>query len=482
MSDSDVQNVRQFKIDFDTDKAMCHWPFKKQAKQYAVSCDLRPIGDLPIVSLGFSVRVLNVFHQSGIRYVGELNDIHREFLYGLPNFGRTSMMNVVSCIEAEVSRQIVSGVDPGRFGLAYCSDDDRSVDEPPVKHIRPISPSSVWDYVEMLSDDRLRTMIQLVLSGRSFTEVSEEYSLTRERVRQLVDSVLRTDNAPLFAEMRYMPYFEKYKMSEELFCNVFDAPKYAYYYLNIMCDVPVMDRRSLCEVDGQGIIPDDAFKRLMKYEVDGCRFVEGEWVRINIVSMFDTYFKHHCVTPASVDDIINGYMSWARDNKLPSRCFSKGKTNLRFINILIDGDNCLMSVNRQWRYYDVSKVDAAEFWKRLCLDSYLDMDISTDIIFRDMPDVMLMYDIRDRNELHGLMRRLADQCPYQIEFRKMPTVRIGNADRSKQVQAVFDMMPPGTSVSELAAEYEKCYGVSHEVAANLFCKFFADNGINVGKE
>ena len=88
------------------------------------------------------------------------------------------------------------------------------------------------------------------------------------------------------------------------------------------------------------------------------------------------------------------------------------------------------------------------------------MEFSSLKLFRDNPDLMEEYDIRDEYELHNLLKKIwPETSELKIQFKKMPTIVIGEPDRDQQVLGLLMQYAPISNV-ELAKKYEEQYGTA----------------------
>ena len=92
------------------------------------------------------------------------------------------------------------------------------------------------------------------------------------------------------------------------------------------------------------------------------------------------------------------------------------------------------------------------------LKRYKNVELSTLKWFRDYPDLMIRYDIRDEYELHNLLKKILTDVYPQFHFKKMPTIEIGNANPEDQILTLLIQYAP-ISADDLAEKYEEEYGV-----------------------
>ena len=80
---------------------------------------------------------------------------------------------------------------------------------------------------------------------------------------------------------------------------------------------------------------------------------------------------------------------------------------------------------KKLRYFVMSEEDFDELLKDIHFDELQDVEISTRYFFQNYPDIMELYDIRDANELHNLMKKHMSDT--EIDFNRMPHIGIGNS-------------------------------------------------------
>lgn len=74
------------------------------------------------------------------------------------------------------------------------------------------------DYLS--SDFNRKEILLLRLEGKSLKEVGDEFGITRERVRQIVNKIVNTMPS-IYEVQKYSEVFSKYMISKEIFINIF---------------------------------------------------------------------------------------------------------------------------------------------------------------------------------------------------------------------------------------------------------------------
>ena len=85
-----------------------------------------------------------------------------------------------------------------------------------------------------------------------------------------------------------------------------------------------------------------------------------------------------------------------------------GTFNRGYENKLITSNKCLWKYGRLMRYYNQDNYDYEELLKELNLNQYKDIEYSSLKFFRQFPEIMLDYDIRDEYELHNLLKKICN--------------------------------------------------------------------------
>ena len=143
-------------------------------------------------------------------------------------------------------------------------------------------------------------------------------------------------------------------------------------------------------------------------------------------------------------------------------------------------DYVLWSWNHSFRYYDTAERDYTQMIEKLNFKQYSDITFTTLKLFRENPELMEEYDIRDEYELHNLLKKIWPEWgDCEVVFSKMPTIIIGDADKDNQVIDLLLKYAP-ISAHDLADKFEEMYGfrssTSMGVAFNCIDNYF-HNGI-----
>lgn len=315
--------------------------------------------------------------------------------------------------------------------------------------------SSICQYTAEIPDDRIRDVIQCRLAGKTLNEIGDQYGVTRERVRQLMQIGLK--KKPRLREDQYLYIFEHYNFSFEDFKLAFEEPDETYYYLEMIGSVSKGKKKSL-----EDVLADAAVSPVLRKKAERAiykQYISTDGVRVKMTrsALVKHFVKTYCKSLTDYDVFFQKYHEWLDildlgDNQaltIESRTYE---------NKLNQCDYVLWNQWRSFRYYNIPEHDFEELLSTLDLEQFEDTELSTLKLFRDFPDLMKQYDIHDEYELHNLLKKIWSTENDSVKFKKMPTIEIGSADPENQVLTLLLQYAPVTA-DDLANYYEKEYGV-----------------------
>lgn len=339
---------------------------------------------------------------------------------------------------------------------------------------------SVLYQAEQIDDEKARGMLLGYLNGKTLEENAAVYNITRERVRQIINKTIskwRTQGL-IFSEDQYIPVYGKYNFSEEEFRMVFDTPATTYHFLKLASDREQKDKLPLEKALEDPLLSYEIKRRIEKivykdYVVaDGVRLKKSRPVFVRHV------VQTYCRNQIAFDAFLQVYMQFLQQTGLQDEqnLLLESATYKNHLNL---ADYTLWVTGEKFRYYDIPGRDYEELLQALDVARYMDMEISALKLYRDAPDMMLEYDIRDAYELHNLLKKIWREDLPSVTFKRMPTLEIGKADRDNQVLELLLKYAPISS-DDLALKMEEEYGIAAKTArANYFRNFdsFYYNGL-----
>lgn len=314
---------------------------------------------------------------------------------------------------------------------------------------------SVMEFAAHIENDRIREVIQGRIEGKTLQEIGEQYGVTRERIRQLMQKGLR--KKPYLREDKYAYLYDHYDFSLEDFVLAYDEPHETYYYLEMISQITRAKRKPLEE-----ILTDTAVAPELRKKAERAiykRYVSTDGVRVKMTrpDLIKHYIKINCKSLTKFDDFVSEYNLWLDSLGLgddPSLMI-EART---YENILNQCDYVLWNQWRSFRYYNILEQDFEDLLSTLNLEQFEDTEFSTLKLFRDYPLLMEQYDIHDEYELHNLLKKIWVSENESVKFKKMPTIEVGSANTYNQVLTLLLQYAPITA-EDLANRYEEEYGV-----------------------
>ena len=308
------------------------------------------------------------------------------------------------------------------------------------------------EFAERLPDQRQRELLLARLGGATLEEAGQCSGITRERVRQLVQKALA--GRPRLYEDQYQYLFDHYDFSLDEFCLAFDEPEKTYYYLEMVR--PKGERKPIRELLADEAVPVPLRRRAERAVYKQYVTIGGVRVLKRRPELTDYLVRTRCRETTSMEEFLQQYQEMLDSLGLgedPSLVIEARTYENKFNT----SSHLLWIQGRRFRYYPISEQDFAPLLEALDLDRYEDMEISTLKLFRDYPELMKEYDIRDEYELHNLLKKIWPKNGGQVRFKKMPTIEIGTPDRDRQVLDLLWQCAP-IAIGDLAHRYEELYG------------------------
>lgn len=327
---------------------------------------------------------------------------------------------------------------------------------------------SVVEFASQIKEDRIREVIQGRIGGKTLQEIGEQYGVTRERVRQLMQKGLR--KKPYLREDKYAYLYDHYDFSFEDFALAFDEPQETYYYLEMISQITRAKRKPLDEILTDTAIAPEYRKKAERAIYKQYISTDGVRVKMTRPTLVKHFVKTYCRELTEYDVFFQEYQKWLNALELgddPSFVIE----SRTYENKLNQCDYVLWNLGRSFRYYNIPEHDYDELLSTLNLGEYIDTEISALKLFRDYPELMQQYDIRDEYELHNLLKKIWTDDELKINFRRNPTIEIGAIDRNNQVLSLLLQYAP-ISGEDFADRYEESYGIkASSVLANYMGAF-----------
>lgn len=313
---------------------------------------------------------------------------------------------------------------------------------------------SIFELIENIVDAKHREMLKRRLDGDTLDEIGRTYGVSRERIRQIVQ--LEFSHMPPCRQDRYVKVFSTYDFKNEEFCQVFQETPEVYNYLDF--------RYGRGELPLRDFLADDSISVEVRKRAEEIVYrnyvIMPDGVRIECIrpKVVIWALRHYAVEECTYEDFLEQYSKLLDELGLGTNEALVIKHSQRYENNISSFSCVLWKTGRLLRYYNYGAYDFTELLTSLNLEQYHDVEYSTERFFLDNTDLMARYDIRDKNELHNLLRKIYEaQGNTYIRFRRMPTVEFGQVDRDLQVYRMLEQLAP-VSADDFASFYNAEYG------------------------
>ena len=312
-------------------------------------------------------------------------------------------------------------------------------------------------------DQKAVEYMKMRLEGKTLAEIGDQFGMTRERIRQVTAKLMRKIQVcqqkgqlpSYFAEDRYRYIFEQYGIARDDFSWAFDEPPATYYYLAIVGENNMESKHPLSNALEDENISVEMRRQLERIVYKDYVHIDGTRIKKERRDLVQHFVRSNCKELTAYDDFVKNYHLWLEEIDLLEEQYMVDPRT--YENHLQRCDYALWNQWRRFRYYPVIGHDFSDLISCIDLEQYENTEISTLKLFRDHPEVMQEYDIRDEYELHNLLRKIWPEDDHRITFHRMPTIEIGKADREEQLLSLLLQYAPISS-EELAQKYEEAYG------------------------
>lgn len=483
---------------------------QKVALQYAQN------HDKPLESLGFSNKVLNLLRKNSFSSLSSILFLTASELARIPAAGTTSVRNFLECRNAWLK------ANEAGLRAAFAGDESAlRPPQPEDAVIRsmilqlyaelPYAGLSLQEFAEKLPDntdavqikrcvgsllaekkleyvdfrcyrvyppfaeclaacgkvsERNRQLIADHLHGTTLEAVGSAYDLTRERVRQITKDSVKTVRSALeaetgsgiFYEDYYRYFYQTYQFEKKDAAKWFGLSAAALRYLDLI--EKKRGNGSLEDAQEDPQLSPGLRQRIRNYLNRDKLYLDGRWFPKKRAELERYVVEHFCRENVSFSDFVERYNAFLLEQGIPyDENIYCTDTSERAVQARLSKERYLLwSQGATLRAYDVDGRDYSDLLSGLDLDELENIELSTQKFIDDYPELMEQYDIRDRYELHNLLRKiLPDGSYHSFKLGKMPTISFGSFDRDA---ALLELMRNNAPISqaELIDMIRKEYG------------------------
>lgn len=338
-----------------------------------------------------------------------------------------------------------------------------------------VYPSFVIGAKKILTDKEYEVFIQRT-EGKTLKYIGKVVNVTRERIRQIEAKAIRKLNEKdsIFEEDIYSDIFNRYSISQEEFIIAFKNSQ-TYNYLALRYS-PSKGQAKDSKLPLEQVLEDKNIPITFKRSCEKAIYrsyvqIAKEYVPCTRTDISNYVLRTFATDGITFDEFCELYLSILEDvgkhNDPKLSLMDHG-----YENRLAASKTVLWKYGKKFRYYNMELYDFTELLTSLKLNQYDNIEYSALKFFLLYPELMKNYDIRDEYELHNLLKKVCDKEKYpNVNFKRMPNIEFGKADRDNQVMDLLLSLAP-ISNYDFAKEYEHQYGVAaNTVLANYMSSF-----------
>ena len=326
---------------------------------------------------------------------------------------------------------------------------------------------SVLSWLEQHNDgsDRSIHCLCLRLQGETLESIARREGVTRERVRQIVKKSdfrkkYRAETGlTWFAEDQYRYLYSTYCLDPKTCEQVLGISGQVFRYLDMVCEKGSGSLEEAVE-DPRVDISIRQCLRDMLYE--NTILVDGIRLPLERSRLEYHFLRYYCKETLSWDAFTQAYNRFLEGLDIPhtEKLYITQENRRGRLNRFASDLRCVLwTPGQRMRYYDIDGRDATDLLETLELGAYENIEFSTLKLFREHPELMARYDIRDHYELHNLLKKLVPEGSYHdFHCDRTPTIWFGRVDRTELLLELLLENAPIAKV-ELAELLHARYGV-----------------------
>lgn len=336
---------------------------------------------------------------------------------------------------------------------------------------------TIGEYIETIEKDVNKEILRQRLLNKTLEEIGNEYNITRERVRQILNEIFKT--MPKLNEDRYKYLFTNYALSVEDFIYGFENDEnnihFTYYYLSARykkgkqrIEDAVMDEK--LDLHQRNAAEKIQYKDYLDFKGKKIKKDRNELVKY----ILHENARDKAITFSELKEIYAKVLyDFGIENNDKFNIDKKSVSNRLRESVFL-----LYTTGEKLRYYNIQEMDFRELLNEINLFRYKDVQISALKIYKTHRELMREYDIQDENELHNLLKKICTdkksdpegiykELYPKIDFGRMPTLKFGNVSIEQQAEKLLMQSAP-ISMEDFVSKYAAEYGYDENtIKANM---------------
>ena len=318
--------------------------------------------------------------------------------------------------------------------------------------------ANLKEFMFSLADDKNSGLLHDYLDGVALDKLALDYGISKEKIKPTLSKY----PFPVLTEDEYLDLYYSYYLNIDEFSKIFQEDKAVFRYLELKASKPMGKRNILEMLEDERVSQD---------------------VRVNIQNTLGKYAKIHGISVLKTpQDVLDIYARFDLKDTLSEKAiyddYKKYWFNLfheelalteKQFQTILDNSKQILEGKNGFRYYNSLVIDSG-FYHALSLGQYVDIEISSKIIYDANERLMKAYDIKDEFELYFILKKTARN--HEIEFIRKPILVFGAGNRNNQIKSILFELSP-ISMADFTKAYSKVFGVNEKSFSNYAAKQFS---------
>lgn len=329
---------------------------------------------------------------------------------------------------------------------------------------------------DLLDDDKLKVTRRDIeiyrsrVNGLTLQNIGDSYGCTRERIRQIINRIELKCGKYFIGceEYKYKGFVMRFNVDKKTLIQLFDLSLQETNFIFYKWKCGEENLIDGCTDIGLSI---SIKEKLIRFAKESFIIIGNLYIKKHRLDILKYVVETFCKDDTSLSAVYKIYMEIAQKYKLEDSNLSEHSFHAQIERI----PNALSKQGHLIRFFDFSTINIDLLLEELHFNELDDVEISTHLFFLNYPDVLKKYDIRDKYELHNLLRKSSSRFMNKtVKFLRMPGIAIGNVNREDQVKSFFEKYSP-ISIERVALLYEKQYGVDPATFNANYLKYIKED-------
>ena len=320
-------------------------------------------------------------------------------------------------------------------------------------------PRFVDEWKRSPPEGRTDEIIKLRMSGETLEAIAKKYSVSRQRIEQIISkslNIIRESakhnnyGCGIFEEDRYKRLFKKYYMDNDALHALLGFEPESYGYLFLAC--AHRGRGDLRNAVDDVLLDKDIRERVRAYLIKTTYVMDdGVMVELERNAIFRHLIERNCKDDMHISRFVQIYNKFLEKHHIDDPSLRLGTEGYSEITqsekqIISKKDYVLWKQGERIRFYDINAIDSERLIDALDLGRFHNTRVTTQKFMDENPALMAEYDIRDKYELHNILRKVIQDCRFdRLQFIRTPSLLFGDADT---YDLIFNSMREKSPISK----------------------------------